>query len=128
MQRSICSGLLLSVFFLVGCAFDLAHVSYTQTAFTSRIDANQTFTLAETVDIKSAPCYKRTLRRDTRWDLIGSISEGNVYKSRDQALTVECSNIHEAYLVLAEKSLVGFYLPVEKGFVKISDPIKLPMK
>ena len=128
MQKAIVFVLLLSIFPLAGCAFDLAHVSFTPTPFASRTDTNRSFTLRETINITSAPCYRRTLRQDTKWDLVGTISEGEVYKSRDQVMTVECSNIHEAYLVISEGSLVGFYLPVEKGFVKISDSIKLPMK
>ena len=128
MLRPVVFVLLLSSFFLAGCAFDLAHVSFTPTPFAPRTDTNQSFALRETIDITSAPCYRRTLRQDTKWDLVGTISEGDVYKSRDQVLTVECSNVHEAYLVVSEGSLVGFYLPVEKGFVKISNSIKLPMK
>ncbi|HVN97529.1 MAG TPA: hypothetical protein VMT62_13960 [Syntrophorhabdaceae bacterium] len=57
--------------------------------------------------------------------MVGTVSEGEVYKSKDQVLTVECSNIHEAYLVVSQGSLVGFYLPVEKGFVKLPEPIAL---
>lgn len=128
MLRRVVFVFLLSSFLLAGCAFDLAHVSFTPTMFAPRTDTNQLFTLKETIDITTAPCYKRTLRQGTRWELVGTIPEGDVYKSRDQVLTVECSNVHEAYLVISEGSLVGFYLPVEKGFVKISDAIKLPIK
>jgi hypothetical protein len=42
-------------------------------------------------------------------------------------LTVECSNVFEAYLVVATGQLVGFYLPVEKGFVSLPEPISLPI-
>ncbi len=128
MLRPIVFVLLLTSFFLAGCAFDLAHVSFTPTLFATRTDANQSFTLKETIDITTTPCYKRTLRQDTKWELVGTIPEGKVYKSRDQVMTLECSNIHEAYLVISEGSLVGFFLPVEKGFVKISHTIKLPTK
>ena len=56
---------------------------------------------------------------------MGTIPEGDVYKSKDQVLSVECSNIHEAYLVISQDSVVGFYLPVEKGFVKLNKAITL---
>lgn len=128
MLRPIVFVLLLNSFLLSGCAFDLAHVSFTPTQLAARPDSKQSLTLKETIDITSAPCYRRTLRQGTKWDLLGAIPEGEVYKSQDQVMTVECSNIHEAYLVIFEGSLVGFYLPVEKGFVKISNPIKLPVK
>ena len=129
MLRSVVVVILLSSFILAGCAFDLAHISFTPAQFAPRTEGYKSFTLKETIHITEAPCgYDRTLRQDTRWDLIGTIPEGEIYRSRDQVLTVECSNIHEAYLVVLEGSIVGFYLPVEKGFVKISNKIKLPMK
>jgi len=126
-RKRLASAGILAVLLLTGCAFDLAHVSFTPAQLAAQADANRSFTLKEAVDI-SAPCYNRTLRKDTRWDLVGRIPEGEVFKSKDQAMTVECSNVHEAYLVVSKGSLVGFYLPVEKGFVKITDAIKLPIK
>jgi len=119
---------ILAVLLLTGCAFDLAHVTFTPAQLAAQADTNRSFTIKEEVEISSAPCYKRTLRKDTRWDLVGKISEGDVYRSKDQSMTVECSNVHEAYLVVSKNSLVGFYLPVEKGFVQITDAIKLPIK
>jgi hypothetical protein len=53
------------------------------------------------------------------------VAEGVVYRSRDQTLTVECSNVFEAYLVVAGQRLVGFYLPVEKGFSPLGEQIQL---
>ncbi|MBI4621432.1 MAG: hypothetical protein HY739_14955 [Desulfobacterales bacterium] len=129
MLRTILFVMLASSFLLTGCAFDLAHVSFTPTQFAQRAEGDKSFTLKESIHITEAPCgYDRTLRQDTRWDLIGRISEGDIYKSRDQVLTVECSNVHEAYIVVLDGSIVGFYLPVEKGFVKISNKVKLPIK
>jgi hypothetical protein len=113
-------------FFLVGCAFDLAHVSFTPAQLAPEQNAKESFILTENIHITGTPCgYHRTLRRDTRWDLVGTIPEGDVYKSRDQVLTVECSNVYEAYVVVSGNTLVGFYLPVEKGFVKLSDRMQL---
>lgn len=129
MRSLIIFVILLSSFLMSGCAFDLAHVSFTPTQLAPRAENDKSFTLKETIHITEAPCgYDRTLRQDTRWDFIGTIHEGDIYKSRDQVLTVECSNIHEAYMVVLDGSMVGFYLPVEKGFVKISNKIKLPIK
>jgi hypothetical protein len=129
MRSPIVLVILLSSFLMSGCAFDLAHVSFTPTQFAPGTEGDKSFVLKEAINITGTPCgYERTLQQDTRWDFLGTIPEGAVFKSRDQVMTVECSNIHEAYLVISDGSLVGFYLPVEKGFVKISNPIKLPMK
>ena len=69
--------------------------------------------------------YGRTLRAGTHWNLFGSLERGQVYRSPDQVLTVEGYDVHEAYLVVRDGTLVGFYLPVEKKFTPASEPIKL---
>jgi len=121
-------GLLLLIFSALafGCAFDLAHVKYQPTLLESLEDGMAPFILTADTAIKGAPCgYSRTLRKDTRWDPVGRLSEGIVYRSRDQTLTIECSNIFEAYLVVDGGRLIGFYLPVEKGFSPLSEPTML---
>jgi len=122
-------GILTLLVIIYACAFDLAHVSYRPTQFIPQPEPRKTLIMKEVVKINQAPCrYERTLQKDTRWDLIGSIAEGEVYKPKDQVLTVECSHVHEAYLVVSGGNLVGFYLPVEKGFVPISPTINLPSR
>lgn len=116
------------VLFISGCAFDLAHVEYSPSLFKPVSRQDYTFTIKNDVQVTNAPCgYSRTLRKKTRWDLIGTIPEGRVFKSRDQILTIECSNVFQAYIVVSGNRLMGFYLPVEKGFVPISNPIQLPI-
>lgn len=114
--------------FLSGCAFDLAHVTYTTTTFQATQNSARRIVLSDDVRLTDTPCYSRTLRKTTRWDQVGTISEGDVLRSKDQVLTLECSNIHEAYLVMSGKKLIGFFLPFEKGFVPHSPPIELPVK
>ena len=129
MVKQIIVVLLLAGFVTVGCAFDIAHVSSKPTQFTPQHEARKSFVIKDVVQITQAPCgYERTLRRGTNWNLVGTIPEGEVYKPRDQVLTVECSNVFEAYLVVSKDSLVGFYLPVEKEFVSIPEKIELPVK
>lgn len=118
----------LSSLLLSGCAFDLAHVNYTPVDYQPRIDSGRSFILTDEVHIKDTPCgYSRTLGKSTTWEFFGTIPEGEVFRSKDQALTVECSNVFEAYLVISENRLIGFYLPVEKGFVSIKDPLLFPI-
>ena len=124
MLKTAIGIVLLGSFFLVGCAFDLAHVSFTPAVCTPR--SGQSVKIKENMPITGTPCrHDRTVFRGTTWELVGTIPQGDIYKSRDQVLTVECSNIHEAYLVVSQGSVVGFYLPVEKGFVKLSNPVTL---
>ena len=125
MRRNI--FIVLTGILLISCAFDVAHVSYHPTDLLAQPKSGKYLTIKNEVKITGAPCgYSRTLLKGSNWDLIGSIPEGNVYKPRDQVLTVECSNVYEAYLVCVSQSLVGFYLPVEKGFVALKKAIDLP--
>ena len=113
--------------FLMSCAFDVTHVSYHPTDLLPQPQSGQFLTMKKAVEIAGAPCgYSRTLQEGSNWELIGSVPEGNVYKPLDQVLTVECSNVYEAYLVCVSQSLVGFYLPVEHGFVALKKAIELP--
>ena len=114
-------------FFISACAFDLAHVTYSATTFQPKHSSTRTIVLSDEVPLTDTPCYSRTLRKTTRWDQVGTISEGDVLRSKDQVLTLECSNIHEAYLVMSGDKLIGFFLPFEKGFVPHSPPIALPV-
>ncbi len=56
------------------------------------------------------------------------MSQGDVYKTRDQVLTVEASNVQEAYIVVESGRLVGFYMPVERTFSPFNGRPELPMK
>jgi len=124
MQKTMLCTALAGYLLLAACAFDLAHVSFTPTVCTPKSD--KSFTMREDTKITGMPCsYNRTVLKGTTWNLVGTVPEGEVYKSNNQVMSVECSNIHEAYLVVRETSVVGFYLPFEKGFVKLSEPITL---
>jgi len=114
---------------LSGCAFNLADVVYSPAQFQPMGQASRVFVLATNVKLTDMPCwYGRELRQNTRWEATGSVAQGEVFRSRDQILTLECSNIYEAYLVVREGRLVGFFLPVQSGFVVVSEPVVLPVQ
>jgi hypothetical protein len=112
---------------MAGCAFDLAHVDYSSTMLSPSAEVQRTVVMETQVSVKTPCMHTRILKAGSTWQLVGSIQEGEVYKPLDQVLTVECSNIYEAYLVLTDRTLIGFYLPVEKGFVAIKKPLQLPV-
>jgi hypothetical protein len=113
--------------FLSSCAFDVVDVKYSRAELIAQLEHQSAFMLEDELRINRATCwYSRTLKKNTRWEPVGKIAQGYVYKSRDQILTLECSNVFEAYLVVADSQLVGFYLPVESGFVAVPNPIPLP--
>jgi len=109
---------------LVSCAFDVIHVKQQPVQF--QLGGTQSsFYLARAETFPLGTGFTRSLRRGTKWDYVGALSHGGVYRSRDQVFTVEASNIHEAYLVVSEETLVGFYLPVEKTYSPLVKPIAL---
>ncbi len=122
MIRQMCYlGIVISIALIFGCAFNLADVQYQPVRMEAVGGKITQFILDADTPIHGAPCgYSRILRKGTKWEAVGKVAEGVVYRSRDQILTVECSNVFEAYLVVTEKSLVGFYLPVEKAFSPLS--------
>lgn len=87
--------------------------------------SGRSFVLADDVHCSIGTGYGRILRRGTRWEQFGTIGQSAVYRSPDQVLTVEGYNVHEAYLVVNEDWLTGFYLPVEKKFTPASKRVRL---
>jgi len=80
------------------------------------------------VDLEIGHGYKRTLKSGTTWTPLGTISYGDVYKTKDQVLTIEASNIYEACIVVSAGELVGFYLPVENAYYPLEENKALSIK
>lgn len=123
-------GFVVFCIFGVGCAFDLVHINHRPSQFISAFGSPKQVMLKEGIEVTEGPCahYHRKLNKGTSWDFIGTLPEGEVYKPRDQVLTLEASHVHEAYVVLLDDLLVGFYLPVEQAFAPLPNPIKLPIE
>jgi hypothetical protein len=82
--------------------------------------------VARDIKIELSTGYSRTLHQGTVWVAAGSIAQGAVYKPRDTVFSVEGTNVHEAYLVLSDGKLVGYYLPAERSYVAQPSPIDIP--
>ena len=68
--------------------------------------------------------YRRTIREGSVWTRVGRVSQGEVYKPTNQVFVVEGTHVHEAYLVLDDNQVVGFYLPVERAFAPAPNETK----
>jgi outer membrane lipopolysaccharide assembly protein LptE/RlpB len=112
---------------LASCAFDLVHVKQIPEQLESTQSPQYPFQLERDVNVSLGTGYGRVLKQGTMWHYVGRISSGDVYKTKDQVLTIEASNIYEAYIVVSSGRLVGFYLPVERTFSPVSDSKDLPM-
>jgi len=115
------------VILLSSCAFDVVHVKQIPTKIDSSHLTKAPFKLEKDVKVSLGTGYSRKLKKGTRWNYVGTIPYGDVYKTNDQILTVEASNIYEAYIVVSSGKLVGFYLPVEHSFFPINDSKELKM-
>jgi hypothetical protein len=113
---------------LYACAFDVVRVKQVPTQLETLSSTNRSFELYGEVTVHLDTGYSRVLKRGSRWACIGATPEGDVYRTKDQILTIEGSNIHEAYIVVKSQNLVGFYLPVERTFSPLSNPIVLSTK
>ena len=105
---------------VAGCAAMIDSSPVTYTPVTATTDT----TLRGSVEIKLSPPYKRVLA-GSRWRLVGKVPQGNVYKPLDAPFSIEGRQVHEAYLVIAAGSLVGFYLPAEGGYSPLSGAIPI---
>jgi hypothetical protein len=72
--------------------------------------------LAKKVDITLDTGYTRTLKAGSSWRAAGTVDQGDVYRPVGDVFTLEGANIHEAWLVVHNGTLVGFYLPAEHGY------------
>lgn len=123
MKRSVLSLVILLI--LNACAFDIVHVKQTPSNLVLQSDSSANFTLEKEAKVSLGTGYRRTLKANTTWSLVGSLPEGSVFKTRDQILTVEGSNIYEAYIVVESNSLTGFYLPAEGTYSPLKEPLPL---
>jgi hypothetical protein len=110
---------------LYACAVPVKQVHLEQ-PITPR--TGDSFTLASDQSCSYGTGYSRKLRGGTHWNVIGDIQQGAVYRSKDQLLTVEGFDVHEAYIVVKNNYLEGFYLPVEKTFTPASPNPLLSVK
>ncbi len=75
------------------------------------------FVLEAPVTIRASRAGKTVLKQGTRWQLVGSIEQGSVYRTKDQVVIVNSFNVHEGDIVVSSGMVVGYYLPTEKTFV-----------
>ncbi len=113
---------------LNACAFDVVKVEQIPSKFKKGIPCDKSFMLSQDIEVDVGSGYRRTLRKGTRWYCVGEIEQGLVFKTKDQILTVEASNIYEANIVISVRNLVGYYLPVEHSFSPLASPKKIMME
>ena len=99
-------------------------VAYTESAMSA---GGPHFVIRSDVDIRLSTGYRRTLPAKSEWRLAGRVPQGNVFRPIGTVFTIEGRNIHEAYLVMSGRDLVGFYLPGESQYSALASPVALPI-
>ncbi len=84
-------------------------------------------TVTRSTEIRLSTGYTRTLPEGSRWRSIGALPQGAVYQPVVGVFSIEGRHVHEAYLVIKDSHLQGFYLPAEGSFAPLSPPISLPL-
>ena len=67
----------------------------------------------------------RRIAQGTRWRPVGTLPQGTVYQPVDSVFIIAGRQIHEAYLVVRDGALQGFYLPGESNFSPLSPSLSL---
>lgn len=68
----------------------------------------------------------KTLKLGSRWDLIGLIEEGEIYRPINQQVVIDEADLGSACLVVTGEELVGFYSPQESAFIPLDGNYTLP--
>lgn len=110
---------------LAGCATEVYRVP---TQF-SPAAAGERIVMAREVSVTPSTGYTRVIKAGSRWRYVGRVPQGKVYAVQDDVFMLEGKNMHEAYCVVDDRSmLVGFYLPVEQAFAPLTPPVALFFK
>ena len=110
--RSRIAGL--SLFAFTACATEI--VREPASLYPLAPSAQADYVVDAPIAVSSTSGYERRVPAGSRWRLMGTISQGNVYRRVDDVFSIEGAHMHEAFLVVAGGQLVGFYLPVEKSY------------
>ena len=70
--------------------------------------------------------YSRQIPAGTQWRAAGRLPEGTVYRPIDHVFTVEGQQVHEAWLVIRDGAIQGFYLAAEERYAPLEPPVTLP--
>jgi hypothetical protein len=82
-------------------------------------------TTAKTVSFTLDSGYRRTIEAGTQFKKFVKNKQEAILQPLNTVFTVEGAHTHEAYPVLKENRVIGFYLPVERSFSPLIKPIPL---
>lgn len=122
--RTRAAGTLLSITMLAACA---AQVPVTATALAPLATPAPELLVEADVPVRLSTGYTRTIPRQSRWRAAGTVPQGIVYQPLNTVFAIEGRQVHEAWLVIRDGMLQGFYLPAENNFSPVAPALSLPL-
>lgn len=114
-----CVGLAL----LAGCASEVKRTPVEMS--TAAPEAGRRWVTTEAIEVVPESGYRRKIAAGTEFVVVGRVAQGLVLKPTQTVLTLEGAHMHEAYAVVREGQLVGFYLPVERAYASFPKPVPM---
>ena len=84
-----------------------------------------TINITKTTTILLSTGYTRTVESNSQWQYAGRVSTGEVYRPINNVFTVEGSHVREAYIVINNHRIHGFYLPGENAYSALNPPVQI---
>ena len=107
---------------VAGCASDVARMPVEMSAAAQQ---HKRYVVSAPAEIRLDSGYERAISQGTEFVEVGSIPQGRILKPTQTTFTIEGAHMHEAYPVVQNQRLVGFYLPVERAFSPLSHSTNL---
>lgn len=119
---------LIPIFMLAaGCATDITRHGYPVELVPDHGAPSLRVTEAVPLDL-AAGRADQPLEAGARWDPVGTIPDGVVYRSHEDLLQVHTGHAYEAWIVVRDGWLMGVYLPVQDLYLELDSPRTLPME
>jgi hypothetical protein len=123
MKGSAWPTLICALLALSGCASDVVRSPVEFSALPA--PQQKRYVASQAASIRLDSGYERSISAGTEFLEIGRIRQGSILKPTNTTFTIEGAHMHEAYPVLSNQRIVGFYLPVERAFSPLSQTTSL---